>query len=325
MKRPTLVDLFCGAGGFARGFWLEGYNIILGIDSFSPAARSYKANFPEATVLEEDIKGVGSNLIFRLVGDVDVVIGSPPCEPFTAANPNRMKDPLDRLYVDPIGRLVLEFVRIVGDLKPKVFVMENVPHIMEPPIPKYLRREFRRVGYSEVYFNVLKAEDHGTPSHRVRVFISNVRLSPKPSRRRITVGEALKGLPPPGYDDIPNHEPPSMSKRKLKRIRRLRWGSALIRYRGARGQELPNYIRLHPHRLAPTVLGSSRFIHPYEDRLLTVREQARLMGYPDYHVFLGGRDTQYNQVGESVPVPLSRVIAREVLRMLEADGGPAGI
>ena len=77
---------------------------------------------------------------------------------------------------------------------------------------------------------------------------------------------------------------------------------------------------MHPRRHAPTVMGSSRFIHPYEDRLLTVREQARLMGFPDYHVFLGGKDAQYDMVGEAVPPPLAKAIAGEVLRYLDAEG-----
>ncbi len=76
-------------------------------------------------------------------------------------------------------------------------------------------------------------------------------------------------------------------------------------------------IRLNPREPAPTVLGSPQFIHPYEDRLLTVREQARLMGFPDYHVFLGSRDIQYNQVGEAVPPPLSYRIALKAIKALE--------
>ena len=64
-------------------------------------------------------------------------------------------------------------------------------------------------------------------------------------------------------------------------------------------------------------MGSSRFIHPFRDRLLTVREHARLMGFPDNHIFIGGRDVQFNEVGEAVPVPLARAIAREVKRYLK--------
>jgi len=65
------------------------------------------------------------------------------------------------------------------------------------------------------------------------------------------------------------------------------------------------------------VSGGKRFIHPFEDRLLTVREQARLMGFPDDHVFFGGRELEYNMVGEAVPVPLARAIAAEVKKALE--------
>ncbi len=311
----SLVDLFSGAGGFARGFKQAGFRILLAVDNFVPAARSYKANFPESVVLVEDVKQLSGADIAELVGEPDVVIGSPPCEPFTGANPRRMPDPLDRLYKDPIGQLVLHFIRIISDLKPRIFVMENVPGIAEPQIRKAIERELRHAGYRRVFFNVLRAEDYGTPSHRVRVFISNYKLVPKPSRRRITVWEAIKDLADAPAGSVLNHEARPLPERKARKVSRLRWGSAMIYYRGA-SRSLPNLIRLHPHRIAPTVLGSSRFIHPYEDRFLTVREQARLMGFPDHHVFLGGRDEQYNQVGEAVPVPLAQAIAEFLLEKL---------
>ncbi len=311
---PSLVDLFSGAGGFAEGFRQAGFRVLLGVDNDPAAIRSFKANFPEAVALAMDIKEVSGALIERLVGKPDVIIGSPPCEPYTGANPRRKKNPVDRLYEDPAGQLVIHFARIVGELKPRVFVMENVPGILD--VEKEIRRIFRDAGYEEIYFNVLRAEDYGTPSHRLRVFVSNIRIDPPKNKRRISVEEALRDLPPPGAELPLNHEPPSMSARKVKRIAKLRWGQALIYYEGAEGKRLPNLIRLDPHRHAPTVLGSSRFIHPYENRFLTVREQARLMGFPDDHVFLGGRDEQYNQVGEAVPVPLARAIAEVVLRKL---------
>ncbi len=311
-----VVDLFCGAGGFSRGFLEAGFTISLGIDNLPAAAKTFKYNFPEAIVLAEDIKEVSGVEIRDLVGEVDVVIGSPPCEPYTAANPNRKPDPLDRLYRDPIGMLVLHFIRIVGELKPKVWVMENVPGILDNGLKDALKREFKRVGYHKVYFNILRAEHYGTPSRRVRVFISNVKIKPKKHKHTVKVADALRGLPPPNNSYPPNHSPPPMSDRKLKRIRSVKRGRALIYYEGYGGRKLPNLIRLDPREPAPTVLGSSRFIHPFEDRLLTVREQARLMGYPDNHVFIGGRDEQYNMVGESVPVPLSKAIAEFIMRRI---------
>ncbi len=317
-----LVDLFCGAGGFSLGFYLTNrFRHVLAIDNYPPAAKTYKQNFPNTIVTTEDIKDVNGDMIFDLVGkNIDVVIGSPPCEPFTGANPRRERNPLDRLYKDPIGRLTLNFIRLVGILKPKVFIMENVPAIMDNGLKVALMKEFRIAGYKKIYFNILRAEDYGTPSHRVRVFISNVEIKPQRTRKRVVVAEALSGLPEPGTSYPPNHDVPSMPRKKLKRISRLKWGEALIYYEGARGHRLPNLIRLHPYRIAPTVLGSSRFIHPFENRFLTVREQARLMGFPDTFVFLGGRDEQYNMVGEAVPVPLSKAIALSVAEKLDSGG-----
>ncbi len=318
--RYTLVDLFCGAGGFSLGFSLTGrYKHLLAIDNYPPVAKTYKQNFPGTIVLVEDIKEVNGRLIGDLVdGDVDVVIGSPPCEPFTGANPRRKRNPLDRLYSDPMGRLTLHYIRLVGTLKPHVFIMENVPAIMDDGLKNAIIREFRSIGYKRIYFNILHAEDYGTPSHRIRVFISNIEIKPPRAKKRITVAKALSGLPEPNTSYPPNHELPSISKRKLKRIVRLGWGDALIHYEGAGGRRLPNLVRLHPHRIAPTVLGSSRFIHPFENRFLTVREQARLMGFPDTFIFLGGRDEQYNMVGEAVPVPLAKAIALSVAEKLDS-------
>jgi len=315
----TIVDLFCGAGGFSRGFKDEGFKVILGVENLDIIAETFKKNFPEAVIIVEDIKNVHSKDIIEIVDEPDVVIGGPPCEAFTKANPRRKENPIDRLYSDPIGNLVLHFVRIVGDLRPKIFVMENVPGILEGELKHYLTKEFGRVGYEKIYFNILKAENYGTPSHRVRVFISNIKIRPLPTKKKVKVIDAIGDLPPPdSLHDIPNHEPIPLSKRKRKRISRLRWGEALIRYKGSGENIYANLVRLHPYKIAPTVMGSSRFIHPFEDRLLTVREQARLMGFPDDHVFLGGRDVQFNEIGEAVPVPLSRAIARVVKEELSS-------
>ncbi|MEZ0345024.1 MAG: DNA cytosine methyltransferase [Infirmifilum sp.] len=312
-----VIDLFCGAGGFSRGFKEEGFSIELGVESMEVVAKTYAANFPEAKVLPVDIKEVHSLDLAKIVEKPDVIIGGPPCEAYTRANPRRREDPYERLYDDPLGSLVLHFIRIVGDFEPKVFVMENVPGIMDDGLDNVLRREFAEVGYSKIYFNILRAEEHGTPSHRTRVFVSNIPIEP-PKQEKVVVIQALEGLPPPDeYYNIPNHEVVPLGPHRLKRIARLRWGEPLVRYRGYKGRILGNIVRLHPYRVAPTVMGSSRFVHPFENRLLTVREQARLMGFPDYHVFLGGRDLQFNQVGEAVPVPLARAIAREVKKYLD--------
>lgn len=319
-KLCEALDLFGGGGGFARGFIEAGFKVVLTIDNNKNAARTYKFNFPETIVLAEDIKEVSPAEVLRILGrKPSIIIGSPPCEPFTAANKKRMDKPIDRLYVDPLGRLTLSFLRFVKELQPSVFVMENVPAIMEGELKEAIEEEFRKAGYSEVFFNVLNAEDYCTPSKRRRVFISNIQLKPKKCEKRITVAEALFGLPEPNPYSPPNHELSHMSRSKEKKAKKVKAGRALVYYEGYGGKILPNLIKLLPDDVSPTVLGSSRFIHPYEDRLLTVREQARLMGYPDSHVFLGGKDEQYNMVGESVPPTLSKAIG-EYIRLLITRG-----
>ena len=300
----NVVDVFAGCGGFSRGFREEGFELVVAVENFKPVAQTYEENFPEAEVIVRDVKEVRGEDISRICGDVDVLIGSPPCEPFTSANLRRAKRTADRLYRDRRGQLVLHFVRLVKELKPKVFVMENVPQILE--LKNSLIREFRKIGVYKVFFNVLKAQNYGNPSKRTRVFISNVPINEEKAKRYVKVWDALKDLME--LNTLPNHEEIKVSRSKLEKISKLRWGESLVKF----GGRFENWLRLHPYRLAPTVMGHSRFVHPFEDRLLTVREQARLMGFPDDHVFLGGKNVQFDMVGEAVPVPLARKVARDV-------------
>ncbi len=295
-----VADLFSGAGGFARGFVDEKFEVVVAVDSFKHAVETYRSNF-EAEVFQVDVKKF-SGKVLREYG-VDIVITSPPCEAFTKANAMRFEKPEDRLFKDKRGILTLEFIRILKEAKPDYFIMENVPGLLD--LKDVLEKLFEKAGYN-VFFNVLKAEDYSTPSKRTRVFVSNLRIEPEKSKK-VKVIDALSKIP----EDAPNNVSKRLSPKKVAEISRLRWGEALYGFRGS-GKTFGNWIRLHPYKLAPTVMGNTRFVHPFEDRLLTVREQARLMGFPDDHVFKGGIETQYELVGEAVPPTLSRAIARFV-------------
>jgi DNA (cytosine-5)-methyltransferase 1 len=199
--------------------------------------------------------------------------------------------------------------------------MENVPGIVEGPLKAELRGLFRRQGFPRVGFHELRAEEHGVPSRRLRVFASNLELRPPP-----------EPAPPPALEviadlqdlerSLPNHAKLTTSRREGARISGLEEGQSLYHWRSAQGKVLGHKTRLRADEVAPTIMGSSRLVHPLENRFLTVREHARLMGFPDDHVFAGGRGQQYDQVGEAVPPPLARAVAREVkarLRSLAAD------
>lgn len=297
------MDLFAGGGGFSLGFRQAGYAVRRAVENFRPKCETYRANFPDVELLCRDIQDVVVREPF------DVVIGGPPCEPFTPANADRRPQALDRLLKDRIGSLVLQFVRIAGDVKPKVFLMENVVQVAEGPLKDTLRRYFAEWGFPQIHFNELRAEDAGAPSHRLRMFVSNVPVELGSRRAPPPLTQVLAGVPPPGTKGWLNHDPHPLTADKRNRLERLKPGEALYGYRSATGKGHTNWLRLDWDRPAPTVLGSARFVHPTEPRLLTVREHARLMGYPDDFVFRGGRDQQYDAVGESVPPPLARAIA----------------
>ncbi|MEM0130883.1 MAG: DNA cytosine methyltransferase, partial [Saccharolobus sp.] len=277
MDQIKLVDLFSGAGGFSLGFKTTPIKIALAIDINHSAARTYSVNFPDTIVIEDDIRNITGYEILKLVGNkIDIVIGSPPCEPFTAANPLRMKEPIERLYLDERGTLTLEFIRIIDEIRPKIFVMENVPAIIgSPSLREALLNEFKKAGYDKIYFNILRAEDYGNPSRRTRVFISNIPLQNIKIYRKITVYEAIYDLD--NRTDIPNNEISELSEKKISEISKIKFEEYLTMYKGSEDKNIPLYIRLNPYDIAPTVLGNSRFIHPFHDRFLTVREQARLM------------------------------------------------
>ncbi|MHC1590712.1 MAG: DNA cytosine methyltransferase [Candidatus Helarchaeales archaeon] len=310
-----VLDLFCGAGGFSLGFEQNPeMKVILAIDLAPTVLKAYQFNFPDTKILQEDISQLRSEDMLDVMKTApDVIIASPPCEAYSNANPTRKPEPLMRLYDDPVGRLTLHAIRIIGDLQPFVFVLENVPQLMEGDLQDALKFEFARVGYRKIHFNIIHAERHGCPSQRSRLFLSNIPLN-LPKRPAPSTMQVLRTIPDPRtIHDLPNHDYIPLSEKKNKKIRMLRTNSSLIYYKAAKKINT-NWKRLAPNKPCFTIMGNSRYIHPTESRLLTVREQARLMTWPDQHVFLGSQSEQFNQVGEAVPPLIANDIANLILK-----------
>ncbi|MFX0182562.1 MAG: DNA cytosine methyltransferase [Candidatus Hodarchaeota archaeon] len=314
-----LLDLFSGAGGFAHGFISRNncFDFILAIDIDSKSLETYCANIPNTKFLNMDIRNTHSLDILEHFEHVppDIIIASPPCESFTLANPNRQKSLYDQLYFDEVGRLILEAIRIIIDLNPKVFIIENVSQLASTLMKEFVLYEFRRSNFETIFFNILEAEKYGVPSHRRRVFISNIEIKLPIDNSFVTVGEAFHSLPDPNIN-LPNHKIVPLSPRIEKKILNTPPGGAIIFFKGSNNVTFRNYIRLEKSQLSPTVMGKSRFIHPSFPRLCTVRENARLMSYPDNFQFYGSLNSQFNQIGESVPPLLSKTIAQQVLQKI---------
>lgn len=173
MKKYNIIDLFCGCGGFSKGFEEAGYNICFGIDMWTDAIVTYKKNFPNAEVLNEDITRIsGKDILLQtgLSGDeVDVIIGGPPCQGFSVSGKRMIDDERNKLYKS--------YVQIVNEIKPKMFVMENVPglvRLFKGKVANQVIEDFTDIGY-KVQMQILSADNYGVPQKRKRVFFVGVR------------------------------------------------------------------------------------------------------------------------------------------------------
>lgn len=317
----SMIDLFSGAGGAARGFHQAGFRTVSAVENNWHAASAYRLNFGDV-VHQRDITSVHASDLDGSGGDeLDVVLASPPCEAFTKANMNRAKQPLDRLYLDPRGVLSLHAIRLIGDLSPRCFVLENVKQfVQDSELRSAIEYEFERVGY-KAYFHILEGFRFGAASMRQRVFVSNIKLDMDLSgdRPSVTVEDAIGDMPDPHYPhDLPDHELCLVPLGKERKVSRLSPGRALIFFPGA-DSSMRNFVRLRWNAPAPTIMGKSRFLHPFEDRPISIREQARLMSFPDAHQFSGSVDARYNQVGEAVQPIVARAIAGHVCQKLGMD------
>ncbi|MFY3740486.1 MAG: DNA (cytosine-5)-methyltransferase 1 [Candidatus Nitrosomirales archaeon] len=194
MKHYSLIDLFGVPGGLSLGFEQEGFKSLGVIDMDEVGTTTYSENFPHAEPIVGDIKEIEIADIKRRLsisaGQVDVIIGGPPCQGFS--NVGRVKiaslvrggswqlqNSEPRFIDDPRNRLYKEFVKIVGDLKPKFLVMENVPGMIsyhDGKIVKHIKADFEALGY-KIEARVLAAESFGVPQRRKRIFFIGNRLN----------------------------------------------------------------------------------------------------------------------------------------------------
>ncbi len=171
-KTINVIDLFCGCGGFSKGFAQAGFNICFGLDNWKDATVTYQRNFPKAIISNKDITNISGNDILKSTNlssdEVDVIIGGPPCQGFSLSGKRMLDDPRNKLYKS--------FVDIVGEIKPKIFVMENVPgliRLFNGKVKDEVINDFAELGYA-VEMKLLSSDDFGVPQQRKRVFFVGV-------------------------------------------------------------------------------------------------------------------------------------------------------
>tara|TARA_B100001059_G_C17836263_1_gene588363 strand:- start:5231 stop:6295 length:1065 start_codon:yes stop_codon:yes gene_type:complete len=343
-KKINAVDLFCGAGGLSLGLQMAGFEIELGLDFVKDCEDTHNLNFKNTPFICGDISEIkGSEILDRIglkKGELTLVSGGPPCQGFSTVNGK------SRFLENPKNKLFVQFVRIIDELSPTWFIMENVIGLLSMDsgrVKEAIFKAFEDIGYS-IDAKVLNAVDYGVPQNRKRaIFIGNKEgyKTEFPERTHgnsssqlgifdnqklkpfVTVGETLKGIT--RKSKLPNHILPTHAEIVLKRMSFVPEGGNQkdipAEYKPPQ-KFLNTYGRLHRKKPSNTihtrfdVASTGSLYHPTENRALTVREGARIQSFPDTYIFSGKKGSQYRQVGNAVPPLLAKAIGDKILSIM---------
>ncbi|MFI3295088.1 MAG: DNA cytosine methyltransferase [Rikenellaceae bacterium] len=326
----NIISLFTGAGGLDLGFHKAGFKTILANEFDKKICPTFRHNFPDIALIERDIRKVSSN---ELPHNVDGIIGGPPCQSWSEAGSLKGIN-------DSRGQLFLEYIRIIRDKQPLFFVAENVSGMLakrHSDAVNGFMKLFDEAGY-DVNVKMLNANDFNVAEDRDRVFYIGFRKDlciksfefPTPMVRKPTLRDSIwdlkdtaiaaldKNLTNGKYCKIPNHEyfVGSYSPIYMSRNRVRSWDEPAFTVQASGRQ-----CQLHPQapkmeKIEPNV---QRFVinkeHLY--RRMSVREVARIQGFPDSYEFLYDKvDYGYKMIGNAVPVNLAYAIAKQIKKYL---------
>lgn len=347
------IDLFAGAGGLSVALRESGFNIVLANEINPTFAGTHKLNFPEVPILVKDINLITKDEIQRELNgrEVDLIAGGPPCQGFSVFGNRRFVNTKDyNPHKDSRNFLVYQFIRLVDEIRPKFFFMENVKgftNLDKGRFVQEVKKAFQKIGYDQVWWEIIHATDYGVPQERQRMFMIGNRIGvdfqkPEPTHHPIgsgnlpeytTVGDAIMDLV--GKENmIENHIPlfhkPIVAARygyikegdKLN-VHELPPELAVATRRDSKSGTVSNYSHVYKRlsRSKPSttmVPGHNAFpIHPTLNRTLTPREAARIQTFPDDHVFLGTRQEQCIQVGNAVPPLMAEPFMKRIRQYIE--------
>ncbi|MYE05853.1 MAG: DNA cytosine methyltransferase [Chloroflexi bacterium] len=383
-RTKEIWSFFSGAMGLDLGLEQAGLPPTLGNDVEKNCCATIRLNRPGLQLVAESIRDLTADTLRAcrsFDGDVHMMVGGPPCQSFSSGGKRTSLS-------DPRGNLIYEYLRLVGEVLPRHFVLENVANLTTaalrhrpiaqrpgqhwslkrydtdwpdgdggaPPLEpdersgsavRQLLLDVRDLGY-HVVFGVLDAADYGAPQHRLRFFMLGSREWPPPSLPEPTHGPDGSGLKPfrtvrqaiydlkgdPGAGSeytAPVHRyfamvPEGGNWRDLPPELQA---EALGGSWAAGGGKTGFYRRLPWDAPAPTITGranrkGSALCHPEAVRPVSVRECARLQGFPEDWRFAGSMNARYLQIGNAVPVPLGAAVARSFVNLESGTATPTG-
>lgn len=360
MKKIGAIDLFSGSGGLSLGFKNAGFFIIAAVEFEKSAAETYSKNFKNTKLIVDDIKNLRAMDIRKIIANKKfkefVVIGGPPCQPYSKANKH------NNGATHPFASAVGHYFRLISDLKPAAFLFENVTAFRNLPGWEKFLSDFKKIGYT-TSVTVVDCEKVGIPQKRKRLFVCGFKDGIKCDLEKIkspisctSISEAISVLPnisektsgieimshPRKYSSkyekkmigntkkLYNHWCTKHGDDVVKTISEIKEGESLlrswshlssktkVRFKNKKSLHGNIYRRLSFDGIAPTIVHARRamLLHPKENRIISVREAARIQSFPDSFRFYGSNDNQYQQVADAVPPLIAKQIALEYLKIL---------
>lgn len=346
-KQLSALSLFSGCGGFSLGFSAAGFLVKGFLELEDDLRRIYKLNFPNSVEIGSDITKVTQDSLERFskaLGDVDVIIGGPPCQGFSLSGKRDVSDPRNQLFK--------HYLRFVDAFRPKVAVLENVRLLTSMKnseggfVKDDICQEFRMHGYRIQHFEV-NAKDYGVPQHRERVLFVAVRddVDFTPSLPDCTHGgseDMFSSLYPhrtfaDACSDLPYIESGEKSEYPLHEAVKhpahvIDWlwdvpqGFSAHDNEDASKRPPSGYNTTYKRQVwdesASTVqttfgmISGCRNVHPIATRSLTIREATRIQSFPDEYLFTGTLGAIRTGIGNAVPPLLANAIALHLKKAL---------
>jgi DNA (cytosine-5)-methyltransferase 1 len=336
-RSPTAVDIFAGAGGLTQGLKDAGFLVLAAVEVNDTALSTYRTNHPEVAHVWRDVRELRSRELLKALqlvpGELDLLAGCPPCQGFSRIRTRNAGPSIS----DFRNNLVYPFLRLVRDLRPKTVMMENVPGLLKDRRMQHITAFLRHWGYfvDAGSARIQDAADFGVPQRRKRMIMMAGRSGsiafPTPLTARKTVREAIGGLCQPAKSTDCLHNLP---ERRSKKVLDLIMG---VPKNGGSRSDLPVDMHLACHsgfsgfndvygrmawdQVAPTITSGcyhpskGRFLHPEQDRTISLREAAILQGFPEGYVFSleKGKMHAASMIGNALPPPLVTCHAAKLL------------
>jgi len=324
MVKPTVISTFAGSGGSSLGYKWAGYKELLAIEWEQNAVDTFKLNFPDIPVWQRDIRTVTTKEILDFlnikVGELDLLDGSPPCQGFSTAGKRQVKDERNDLFE--------EFARLVDELQPKVFIMENVPGMAKGKMKgKFIEimQALKSMNYN-VKCKLMNTMYYNVPQSRQRLIFIGIRKDlniepsfPRPSKKIITVKEALKNLKNEEWElKWVNHIKKSVI---YPRICKMKYGESYQKYspNGSGFALSRNNLNKPSCTITKTVnhsASSDGTLHPIENRKHTISEIKKLSSFPENYMLIGTFQEQWARIGNAVMPKFMQAIAEHIKKIV---------